>query len=73
MKLEKLIKHLEKDYKSKGTIKAIVGGRSKPRGDLRYRYVEELGIPFEDWGENIKKHIDEACSCCGTIMRKKKD
>lgn len=71
MKLEKLKEILRKDYKSESTIQSIVGGRSKPNSTLRYKYEKEYNIPFNEWGDKLKNHIEEACPCCGTILRKK--
>ena len=72
MKIEELKKELKKDYKSESTIRAITGGNSKPNADLRYKYEKELNIPFNEWGDKIRNHIDEACKCCGTILRSEK-
>jgi len=69
---EELKKQLLKDYKVKGSVSSILNGNRQPNAELRYKYEKELGIPFNGWGENIKKYIEEACPCCGTILRDKK-
>jgi hypothetical protein len=71
IKIEKLKKIIEKDYFVANSVTAILNGNRKPNADLRYKYEKEHGIPFDGWGKKIKEHIEEACPCCGTILKKK--
>ena len=70
---EDLKNKLSEEYKVKGSVLAILNGSRKPNSAIRYRYEKELKIPFDGWGDELRKYVDGLCPCCGTIMRKKKD
>lgn len=69
MEVKKIKEIIEKDYKSKSTVSSILNGNRKPNADLRYKYEKEHDIPFDGWGKELRNHIDEACPCCGTILK----
>jgi len=71
--IDELKKKLAKEYKSENSVTAIINGNRQPNSTIRYRYEKELKIPFDGWGDELRKYVDGLCPCCGTIMRKKKD
>ena len=56
---KKIRKWLGKFYKSAGTCNVYACGSNnkKPNGDVRYAALQELGHPFDAWGDKLNTYI----------------